>query len=262
MTGEVLLSARGLSASYGQREVFRDVSLQLTRGMLTALIGPNGSGKTTLLHVLSGIHREATGEILLQGRPLQERSRREIARDISLVPQFAEVTFEVTVEETVALGRYPWLGPLAPPSPEDREAIERALAAMDLGLLRGRSLQTLSGGEKQRVYLARALAQTTPILLLDEPVASLDLRYQQETYERLQALAKQQDMAILVADHHLNLVAATCDQVVVLHGGAVWALGSPTDIVTEKMIRDVFGARMQVQKGEGGRPQCLWVPRG
>jgi iron complex transport system ATP-binding protein len=177
---------------------------------------------------------------------------------VCLVPQFAEVGFEVTVEEAVALGRYPWQGPLAASSAADRSACEAALARMDLQDLRRRPLRTLSGGERQRTYLARALAQETPVLLLDEPVANLDLRYQQETYERLRDLVDHQQKAGLVVDHHLNLLAATCDRVAVLSGGRLSAYGPPREIVSEKMIREVFGARMRVSANEEGVPQCQW----
>jgi iron complex transport system ATP-binding protein len=252
------LVAVDLSAAYEGHSVFAGISFSLARGTLTALVGPNGCGKTTLLHALCGIHTEATGEVRLQGQPLRGLDRREIARRIGLVPQFSQIDFGVTVEEAVALGRYPWLGMLAPPAPEDRAAVEDALAALDLIVLRRRPLQTLSGGERQRVFLARALAQAAPVLLLDEPAASLDLRYQQETFERLRALARERGAAVLVADHHLNLVAATCDSVMVLHHGSLAMQGAPREIVTEEMIRTVFGARMRVTHDPQGRPQCLW----
>ncbi len=253
-----LLTARNLSAAYGSRQVLHGVSLDLPAGELVALIGPNGSGKTTLLHLLAGILPSTGGEVLVGDRPLAKLSRRAIARSICLVPQFAGVGFELTVEQAVTLGRYPWLGPLAPPSSNDHEAVEAALIGLNLSALRTRRLDTLSGGERQRVHLARALAQATQVLLLDEPVASLDLRYQQETYERLRALADERAMGILVADHHLNLVAATCDRVLVLDAGKERANGSPGEIITESMIATVFGARMRVQGGAEETPQCLW----
>jgi iron complex transport system ATP-binding protein len=258
MMPDLMLEARDLAATYGHVEVFREISLQLRRGTLTALIGPNGSGKTTLLHTLCGIRPAAGGRVLIEGRPLSRFGRREIAQRVCLVPQFAEVGFEVTVEEAVALGRYPWQGPLAASSAADRAACEAALKRMDLLSLRRRTLSTLSGGERQRAYLARALAQETPVLLLDEPVANLDLRYQQETYERLRDLVDTQQKAALVADHHLNLIAATCDRVAVLSGGRLSAYGTPQEIVSEEMIKDVFGARMRVSTGEEGVPQCQW----
>ncbi|MFC1571998.1 ABC transporter ATP-binding protein [Candidatus Eisenbacteria bacterium] len=257
--GKNLLVARDLSAGYGAQVVFRNVTLSLSPGSLTALIGPNGCGKTTLLHTLCGIHPAIAGQVTLQGIRLERLSRRKIARRVTLVSQFADVGFEVTVAEAVSLGRYPWQGPLAPPTKSDKTVVENALRGMDLLPLQERALNTLSGGERQRVYLARALAQATPILLLDEPVANLDLRYQQETYERLRQLTNEQRMAVLVADHHLNLVAATSDHVLVLHDGTIRSAGSPKEIVTEEMIKSVFGARMSVETSLGGTPQCSWV---
>jgi len=253
------LSARDLSAGYGSRPVFAEISLSLRLGELTALVGPNGSGKTTLLHSLCGIHTEGSGTVFLGEKKISSLSRRQIARRVSLVPQFTDVGFEITVSDAVSLGRYPWLGPMAPLTALDHDQIEAAMISMNLLSLRKRSLRTLSGGERQRVHLARALAQSTPVLLLDEPVASLDLKYQQETYERLGSLARDEGKAILVADHHLNLVGATCDRILVLHQEKIVGDGTPGEIITEEMIRDVFGARMSVRGDEKGRPQCLWA---
>jgi iron complex transport system ATP-binding protein len=255
---DACLEARGLTVEYDRRPVLRDVSLRLHPGELAALIGPNGAGKTTLLHTLCGILTPSAGEVLLDGRALRDQTRRSIARRVALVPQLSEVAAAVTVVETVALGRYPWMGPLAAPAVEDRERIESALEAMDLAALRDRPLETLSGGERQRVFLARALAQATPVLLLDEPAANLDLRYQQETFERLRALASGRGVAILVAEHQLNLVAAACDRVLLLHDGGLRAEGTPAEIVTDETLREVFGARMRVERDARGRPQCLW----
>jgi len=256
--GAPLLSARGLTVAYDAHIVFRDVSLELRPGTLSALIGPNGAGKSTLLHALCGILPLRSGEVLLAGQPLSAYARRQIAQRIALVPQMADVAAAVTVEETVALGRYPWMGPVSPPTRQDRAQIAEALEAMDLVPLRRRALETLSGGERQRVFLARALAQATPVLLLDEPAANLDLRYQQEIFERLRTLVSARGVAILVAEHQLNLVAAACDRILVLQGGALRAEGPPAEIVTDETIRNVFGARMRVTRDAQGRPQCLW----
>ena len=253
-----LLSVHALTAGHGSRAVFEELSFVLPPGSFTAVVGPNGSGKTTLLHTITGIHPATRGEVRIDGADLAGLSRREIARRVALVPQSVQIDFEVTVEDAIALGRYPWLGAIAPFGPRDEAAVEAAVRSMDLTALRGRGLQTLSGGERQRVFLARALAQETPLLLLDEPAAGLDLRYQQEIFTRLGELAAARRMAILVADHHLNLVSAMCDRLLVLHRGGLRADGPPEEIVTEEMLRTVFGARMRVRRENGGRPQCVW----
>jgi iron complex transport system ATP-binding protein len=256
--GDALVTDR-LAAGYDGGTVLRDVSLRIPCGTLTALIGPNGAGKTTLLHALAGIHPRSAGEILLDGEPLAALSRRAIARRLALVPQFSEVTAAVTVEETVSLGRYPWIAPLASASRADRAAIEEAIEWLDLGELRDRPLTTLSGGERQRALLARALAQATPILLLDEPAANLDLRYQQEVFELLRSLVREKGVTILVAEHQLNLVAATCDRLLCLHDGRLLCQGAPHEVVTDALLRDVFGARMRVLRaGEAEGAQCVW----
>lgn len=258
-SGLPLLAARGLCAAYGDRVVLRDIHLRIDPGTLTALIGPNGSGKSTLLHALCGILPGASGEVILDGRPLRAHARREIARRVALVEQAGETVPGISVEEAVALGRYPWMGPLAPPSAEDRAQVEAAMQAMDVHPLRFRRLETLSGGERQRVLLARALAQSTPILLLDEPAANLDLRYQQEIFERLRRLVRSRGVAVLVAEHQINLVAAACDRILVLHEGRLAAEGPPGEIVTESLLCGIFGARMRVERDAQGRPQCLWA---
>jgi len=255
--GESALATRDLSAAYDGAAVFCAIRFRLARGELAALVGPNGAGKTTLLHLLAGLQAPSSGDVILAGRTLAAYPRREVARRIAFVPQFSDVVPGVTVREAVGLGRYPWMGPLAPPSAADRRAVERALAEMDLAPLAERTLETLSGGERQRVLLARALAQETPVLLLDEPAANLDLRYQQETFARLRQLVGERQIAVLVAEHHLNLVAATCDRLLVLHAGRLWADGPPAEVVTDRLLSEVFGARMRISREASG-PQCLW----
>jgi iron complex transport system ATP-binding protein len=255
---EPLLRVVDLTAGFGPCEVFRDVSFHLRPGTITALIGPNGSGKTTLLHSLCSIHAEWTGSVTLLGESLRNLSRRDVARRVALVPQFTQIDFDVTVKEAVALGRYPYLGPFAPLSAQDRAAIDEGLRAMDLVALRSRNVNALSGGERQRVILARALTQRTRLLFLDEPAASLDLGSQQGTYALLRRFVKENEAAVLVCEHDLNLVAAHCDRVLILNAGRLRAEGRPGEIISEDMIRAVFGARMRIERTDEGIVQCLW----
>ncbi len=256
--GHPLLTATAVTVGYEARDVLAGLSLEVRAGELTALIGPNGAGKTTLLHALAGILALSGGGVCLRDRDLASMSRREVAREIALVPQFSEIGFDVKVAEAVALGRYPWVGPIAPLSSRDDQAVETALEALDLVSLRDRSLNTLSGGERQRVLLARSWAQDAPIFLLDEPVSNLDLRYQYETYQHLRQLSHDRGRGILVADHHLNLIAAFCDRIIVLHEGCVWGDGAPAEIVNAEMLETVFRAPMEILATSGNRPQCVW----
>ncbi len=258
-TGEtdLLIKATDLAAGYGETEVLRGVDLRLRRGDFVGLIGPNGSGKTTLLHCVCGIHPLRRGAVRLAGEDLSGLSRTQVARLVALVPQFSWVGVEVTVEEVVAQGRYPWRGRLGRFGEEDFLAVEGALEAMGLIGLRGRSFHALSGGERQRVILARALAQRTPVILLDEPVAGLDLGYQQETYERLAALAKE-GRAVLVADHHLNLTSAWCSRLLVLAQGRITRQGPPAQVLSAQTVSEVFGARVSIVESSPGVPQCVW----
>lgn len=255
---ETALTASGLCAGYEDRLVLREIECRLRTGELTAVIGANGSGKTTLLHALSGILPLRSGAVTLQGEPLLKLRRREIARRLALVPQFTDIGFEITVADAVALGRYPWVGPAQPLRTADRQAVDRAIGLLDLGVLRHRRLDTLSGGERQRVLLARSWAQDASVFLLDEPVASLDLRYQHETYAHLRRLAHGANRAVLVADHHINLVAAFCDRVWLLREGRILAAGAPTDALTTQTVEEVFGLRMQQMWSHGGKPQFVW----
>jgi ABC-type cobalamin/Fe3+-siderophores transport system ATPase subunit len=252
------LQARSLRVAYDGHTVLRNIDCTFRAGELTAIIGPNGSGKTTLLHALSGIGPLASGEVDLHGRPLRRMSRREIARGLTLVPQFTDVTIEITVEEAVSLGRYPWVGPARPLGAKDRAAIDSAIALLDLTALRHRPLATLSGGERQRVLLARSWAQDAGVFLLDEPVASLDLRFQRDIYLHLRRLAHEERRAVLVADHHVNLVACFCDRVLLLRDGVIVGTGSPRDALTAAAVHAVFGVHLKQVGDSPARPQFIW----
>lgn len=256
--GLPLLTATDVTVGYDGRDVLAGLCVEVRAGELTGLVGPNGAGKTTLLHALAGILALSGGGVRLRDRDLLSMSRREIAREVALVPQFSEISFDVKVAEAVALGRYPWVGPIAPLSSQDHQAVEAALEALDLVPLRNRSLNTLSGGERQRALLARSWAQDAPVFLLDEPVSNLDLRYQYETYRHLRRLSHERSRGILVADHHLNLIAAFCDRIIVLHEGRIWGDGAPEEIVNAQMLETVFRAPMEVLATAGNRPQCVW----
>jgi iron complex transport system ATP-binding protein len=247
------LRADRLSYGYATRGTgssgfrLRDVSVDVPRGSFVGILGPNGGGKTTLLGLLAGLLRPHEGRVLLDGRDLVDLSRREIARRIAVVPQETHPAFDYTVMEMVLMGRHPHLGPFAVESPEDVEIGRQALAATGTEAMAERSYTTLSGGEKQRVIIASALAQSPDLLLLDEPTASLDLAYQLEIASLLARLNRERGVTMVLATHDLNLAAALCTHVVMIRGGAVLAEGATADVLTSSGVRDLYGVEADVR---------------
>jgi iron complex transport system ATP-binding protein len=255
---ESLLEIRDLRVGYPEGFELYVPELEIGRGEIVGLMGPNGSGKSTLLKAAAGLLTHRVGRMELSGEPSSRLDPRERGRRLAYVPQFTEPPFKSTVRDAVSLGRYPHLGGLGRAREEDERSIDRAIHSCELDPFRDREVQTLSGGERQRVLLARALAQETPLLVLDEPVSNLDLRHQQETYEHLRRLADDQRKGILVADHQINLQAAYCDRLLVLSGGRTAAAGAPSELITEELLVSVFGIRMKISS-DGGRPRCSWI---
>ena len=234
----MILRAERVTAGY-REPVLRDVTCAVEPGSLLAVVGPNGSGKTTLLRVLLGLLRPAEGVVTLEGRPLATWSRGDLARAIGVVPQREEEVFPLRVEEAVMLGRYPHLGPLAPPGAADRAAVERAMERTDVHRFRDRATDRLSAGEAQRVRVARALAQEPALLVLDEPTASLDVRHEMELFELVRGLADQ-GLGALIVTHHLNLAARYADRMLLLDGGRTAGQGTPALVLTEDAVSRVF----------------------
>lgn len=243
-----LLEARGIAVRRGERVVLDGVDLALEVGARVAIVGANGSGKSTLLRALLGLEPAASGEVRLGGRALSAMSRPEIARAATLVLQDTHVEVPITVRELVSLGRHPHRGVSDPA--RDRDAIARAIARVEIEALADRDVRTLSGGELQRAHLARALAQDTPVVLLDEPTASLDLHHQLHTLATLRALAGE-GRAVLVVLHDLALAARWAERIVVLAGGRVRAEGAPDAVLTRAVIREAFGVEVRVERVAG-----------
>jgi iron complex transport system ATP-binding protein len=232
------------------------VSLSLGRGELVSVVGPNGSGKTTLLRALLGTTPLAAGRVEVDGRPLGGWQPRELARVIGVVTQREDILFPLTVRETVELGRYAHLGPLAGPGEVDRTAVAEALQRADVGNLAERRTDTLSGGEWQRVRVARALAQNPRVLLLDEPTAALDIRHEMEVFELVRRLAGE-GIGTLLVTHHLNLAARYADRLLLLDKGAVVAEGAAADVLRPEIVSPVFEWRVAVTSWCDGAPQVV-----
>ena len=226
-------------------------NMAVAPGSITGLLGPNGCGKTTLLNLLSGLLTPAEGHITLEGCPLAGLTRREIARRLALVPQETHPAFDYTALQIVLMGRHPHLRAFALEGPGDEAIALDALAATSASHLAHRLLSTLSGGEKQRVIIASALAQTPSVLLLDEPTASLDLGHQIEVAGVLASLSQAKAVTMVLATHDLNLAASLCDRLVLMSGGRVFAQGATSDVLTPDHIRQVFGVEADVAFHEG-----------
>jgi iron complex transport system ATP-binding protein len=248
----MVLSASHLHFRYrgrpGDESAFAldDVSLTVNSGDLIGLLGPNGCGKTTLLALLAGGRRPDRGHIELAGRALVEIPRRELARTIAVVPQETHPAFDYTVIEMVLMGRHPHLGLFQVEGPADLAIAADALAATGTAHLADRPFMTLSGGEKQRVIIAAALAQSSRILLLDEPTASLDVGYELEIAALLTELNRSRAMTMVLATHDLNLAASVCSTLVLMRRGRIIAHGQPRDVLTAAAIREVYGVEAEV----------------
>lgn len=229
------LNAEAISAGYGVCQVLHGINLSLHEGEVVALLGPNGSGKTTLIRSLCKVLKPTAGTVCIDNKSIQSMSHLEVARQISLVPQREETLFDFTVQQMIAMGRFPW-------GDTSSEITERATDRMQLSALSSRLFSTLSGGERQRVLLARALAQDTPIILMDEPTAHMDVGYQVASLGLLNELSAE-GRTICVAVHDLNLASGFASRAVLLFGGRIVLDAATNDVLTSNEIERVFGAR-------------------
>jgi iron complex transport system ATP-binding protein len=248
-----LLQADDVTFGYGGTPVVHGVSLAVPDGGLVGLIGPNGSGKTTLLRLLAGTRRPAAGRILLDGRSIAALPRAAIARRMAVVPQESQLAFDYTVLEVALMGRYPHLGAFAIEGPADMSVAREALAATGAAALESRPFSTLSGGEKQRVIIAAALAQISSqsgaagsILLLDEPTAALDLKYQLAVLELLESLHRLRRLTIVVSTHDLSFAARLCHTLVMLKNGRVLCAGPTGEILTAERVRALYDVDVDI----------------
>ncbi|MFE1578764.1 ABC transporter ATP-binding protein [Streptomyces fradiae] len=245
------LAAAGVTRTADGRLILDGVGITPPPGAMTGLLGPNGSGKSTLLRVLSGVLAPASGVVTLDGAPLGELRRRDVARRVAVVEQQADTLVELTVTDVVRLGRTPHRRAWTPLTAADERAVRDALERTGLAGHADRAWHTLSGGERQRAQIARALAQEPRELLLDEPTNHLDIQHQHD----LLHLVGELEVTSVVALHDLNLAAMYCDHLVILRQGRVVAAGAPRQVLTEELIAAVYGVRASVTEPDGdGRP--------
>jgi iron complex transport system ATP-binding protein len=257
MSKAIALEASNLAFSY-KKPVVRNLSLRLERGIMIGMIGPNGSGKTTILRLLAGILRPNSGDVLLGGnKRLNRLGRKEIARHIAVVPQSNGTWNYHTVFQFVLLGRSPHLSLLGFESTNDEEIALEALKLTHLEHMRDARATEISGGEKQRLLLARALAQQTEILMLDELTANLDINYQVELMRMISQITREKNLATLVVSHEINLLAAFCGRIVLIADGAIRSQGTVSEVITRDNLKDLFGMDFSVRSGNSGTSEVM-----
>ena len=253
----VALQATDVSWSVEKRQILDSLGVDVRQGELAGIIGPNGSGKTTFLRTIYRVLRPDAGLITLDGDEVWKLSTRKAAQRTAVVLQETLGDFEFTAEEMVFMGRTPHKGLLDRETREDHRIVADALARVGMSDFAERSFSTLSGGEKQRVFVARALAQQARFLILDEPTTHLDIRYQLEILELVKSLG----VTTLAALHDLNLAAAYCDRLFLIDNGRVVASGTPPDVLSPELLRDIFGVGTVVQTHpRTGKPHLVFYP--
>lgn len=244
------LAARDLTFRAGDRVLLHPVDLAFREGEVAAIVGHNGSGKSTLLRLLARQAAPSGGEIRLEGRAVAGWPGRSFARHVAYLPQETPQGLGITVAELVAQGRYPWHGALGRFGDEDRRKVAEAMALTHVDELAGRMVDTLSGGECQRVWLAMLVAQDSRCLLLDEPISALDIAHQIEVLALVRRLARERALSVVVVLHDINMAARFCDRIHALKDGRLIAAGAPADIMRGETLGEIFGVRMAVIENE------------
>lgn len=257
----MLLNILGVTCGYGASYVLKDASLQVKSGDFVGIVGPNGSGKSTLLRTISRVLQPLHGKVLLEDEDIYSMSSRKVAKKMAVVTQEQGLDFPFSVRDVVMMGRIPHLKRFEREGLKDQAVVEKAMELTDISLLADRQVNELSGGEKQRVLIARALAQEPSILLLDEPTSYLDLNYQIEIMELLVSLRWEYGLTIIMVLHDLNLASRYCDYLLVVKDGKIHAGGTPNQVITAKLIKEVYGCEVRVEcPNSMERPYIFFYP--
>jgi len=255
------IAAKNLSHSFGEDLILRNVSFQVPKRDFFIIIGPNGSGKTTLMKIIAGILTSQNGELKILNRSINQYHRKALARTIAFVPQMLFVDFPFTVTEIVLMGRSPYLGMLGLEEEKDMEIANQAIAFTGLENLAHRKLDQLSGGEQQRVFIAKAICQEPDIILLDEPTASLDLAYQVRIMDLMEQLKTEKGITVVMISHDVNLAAMYADHLLLLHKGQVLCQGLPDEVITYQTLEAAYGCTLLVDESPLGKnPRVTLVP--
>ncbi|WP_019177580.1 ABC transporter ATP-binding protein [Methanomassiliicoccus luminyensis] len=243
----VQIAVNGVRFSYNSSEVLSGVSMEAREGEIIGILGPNGSGKTTLLKCMNRALSPSSGTVLIEGKDHSKMSKKEIALQVGVVPQNGGVNFPFTVLDVVMMGRTPALKRFEPETEQDIDIVKEAMEKANVVHLAGRPVSDISGGEMQRVIIARALAQRPRIMLLDEPTLHLDINHQLDILDLIHSLAKKQKMVVIIVTHDLGLAARYCDHIVLMKGGSVQAAGAVPEVLTSDNMRKVFSIEAELQ---------------
>ncbi len=258
-----MLKVENLHCGYGSRFFIRGMNFSLEQGEFAALVGPNGAGKTTLLRALSRVLTPEKGHIFFNGRNIFSFGMRELAQKVAVVGQDANLSFDMSVEEFISLGRIPYQDSLQFfENAQDEKMIEEAIALTKTGKLRKRLLNTLSGGERQLALIARALAQQPELLLLDEPIVHLDISHQVEILELIKRLNREKNLTIIIVMHELNLASEYCRRLILLNDGRIEHDGSPEQVFDPELIAKVFKTRVLIKNNPVSRKPYMIVVSG
>lgn len=259
--GDIVLKFYSISAGYGKRVVLQNVSLEVHRNSFTAIMGPNGSGKTTSLLVASGVLRPFDGAVEIMRKPLYSFSRRKLAQTLAVLSQDTVIRFPFTCADIVWMGRYPHRKRFQLPSAADYQAVEWAMKVTNTREFAERLITQTSGGERQRVLLARVLAQQAPVLLLDEPTSAMDVRWTLKSLNLLRKLCLQGLATVVAVMHDINMAALFCSDMVFFKDGQVCAIGKPEKVLTSEILEKVYDAPAIVYRPEQAhRPQVMFLP--
>lgn len=235
-----LISIENLSYTIGRNTILSDISLNIKKGDFISIIGPNGAGKTTFIKLITNLLKPSSGNIFIDGLNIKNYKNKDLAKKLSYIPQTINIYYDFTVEEIVLMGRLPYLSFFEDYSNDDYKCIDSAMKSLDILHLKHRSISTLSGGELQRVFLARALAQNAKILVLDEAMSELDIGHQISIIDYLKKLQQDNNLTIISVMHDINIAFQFFDTSIVLQKGVLRAMGNNSEIITEKLLKDVF----------------------
>jgi len=243
-----ILNVKNLSCGYSDRQVIKEISFSVREGEFLGIVGPNGAGKTTLFRAVTGLLRPWNGVICYKGQNVRKMSLRSFAQEVAVIPQIPDIPFAFSVEEFVSMGRFPHRGRFGPFRKEDKELIEGALSLADISSIRNRAISELSGGELQRVAIAQGFAQKPRLLLLDEPIAHLDIAHQVAILDLIKKLNRENHLTIITVLHDLNIASSYCDRLILLKSGTVFRDGPPQEVLTYQNIEEVYNTVVVVKE--------------